>query len=95
MKQYVPLNKYGLKVFTGAYTSNLSVYVGKKAHFIASSPTNVVLKLLGSLLGCGRKVVTAITQVLNSPTLFLIMTHILGHCIKRGKEIHMKLSMQN
>jgi hypothetical protein len=58
-------------------------------------PANVVLKLLGSLLGYGRTVVMTITQVLNSPTVFLIMTLILAHCIKRGKEIHMKLSMQN
>jgi hypothetical protein len=45
---------------------------------------SVALNHLGSLLGRGRTVVTAITQVLNLLTVFLIMTH-LGTVHKKRK----------
>jgi hypothetical protein len=38
------------------YMWNVSIYAGKNAG--ASVPTNMVLKLLNSLLGCGRATVT-------------------------------------
>jgi hypothetical protein len=64
IKQYIPkkTHKYGIMVFKlctdTVSTWNLSIYAGKKADAVASVPTNVALKLLDSLLGCGRAAVT-------------------------------------
>jgi hypothetical protein len=58
MKQYIPPKSKMVFKFCidTVYTWNVSIYAGKNA--AASVPTNVVLKVLNSLVGCGKATVT-------------------------------------